>query len=42
MVWRLLEVGVKAWMTTSVDIVPFWRHPFLPLLLLDVAGENLP
>jgi hypothetical protein len=41
-VWRLLEVGARAWTTT--DVVPFLVASFTtsPLAVLDVAGENLP
>jgi hypothetical protein len=44
MVWRLLEVGAKAWMTMSADTVTMLEasFPTSPPTVLDVAGENLP
>ena len=43
-VWRWFEVGVKAWTTTSADVVPFLKasFPTSSPTVLDVAGENLP
>jgi hypothetical protein len=43
-VWRLLEVGAKAWTTTSVDVVSSLEasFPTSPSAVLDGAGENLP
>jgi hypothetical protein len=43
-VWTLLEVGVKAWTTTSVDAVSSFEasFPASPSAVLDVTGENLP
>ena len=38
-----VEVGAKAWMTTSADVVPFLKASFRTSspTILDVAGENL-
>jgi hypothetical protein len=43
MVWGLLEVGAKAWTTTSTDVVPFLEASFpTSPTVLEVASENLP
>ena len=41
---EVLEVGAKASMTTSADIVSFLETPFpiSPPIVPDVVGENLP
>jgi hypothetical protein len=42
--WRMHEVKVKAWTTTSTDVVPSLQASFTTSLptMLDFAGENLP
>jgi hypothetical protein len=43
-VWRLHEVGAKAWTMTSADAMPSLEASFStsPPTVLDFVGENLP